>query len=346
MTRIALIAVALLALLVPGGAAAATVVNGDFETGTLSGWHARRATEAGSWFAYKGTDAPIGSKRGDDPVQAPPQGAYAAITDEANPDTLVLYQDIALEPGRSHWLSLLAYYNSDKPIAVPTPDTLAVDDEVLRGQRNQQYRIDVLRPTAPLESVDPADVLLTLFRTMPGGPKAMPPTRITADLSGFAGQTVRLRIATAAHEEVFNAGVDAVSISAVPPGQSPPGRSKQFSLGRTKANRSNGTLALQVRVPGPGSLTAKGSSAAPTNAVRASKAKGPWQAIKPVNVKAPKAGTVTITLRPTQAARAVLRRKHKLRVKVTVTYVPAGGSPEAASLPVTLRLAHLSKKLD
>ena len=69
-----------------------------------------------------------------DPVQAPPQGAYAAITDEANPDTLILYQDIALEAGFSYQLSLLAYYDSYKPIAVPTPDTLSVDEGILGGR--------------------------------------------------------------------------------------------------------------------------------------------------------------------------------------------------------------------
>lgn len=337
-----LFAVVLAAALAPSGAAAATVVNGGFESGTLKGWQALRATEAGNWFAYKGTAAPIGSKRGADPVQPPPQGTFAATTDEANPDTLILYQDIALEAGETHWLSLIAYYNTYEPIAVPTPDTLSVDDAVLAGKANQQYRIDVMRPGAPVESIDPADILLTLFQTKPGDPPKMGPTKLTANLSAFAGQTVRLRIANAVHEEVFNAGVDAVSMSSTPPeGSQKSGGSKGgpilFGFERAKANRKNGIVSLQVRVSGSGLLRAKG---APTSvgAARASVAKTLRKPIEPVTVPIASAKTVTINLRPTSSARAILRQKHKLRVEVAVTYMPTDGSSEAASLPVVFRL--------
>jgi hypothetical protein len=314
----------ILALLAPSGAAAATVVNGGFESGALNGWHAYRSLADGNWFAYKGTAAPIGSKRGADPVQPPPDGAYAAIADEANPDTLILYQDIALEAGQAHQLSLLAYYDSYAPLANPKPDTLSVDSEALAGQHNQQFRIDVMRPTAPLESLDPTDILLTLFRTKQGGPLKMGPTKFTADLSPFAGQTVRLRIATAVHEEVLNAGVDTVRISSTAPGKSPPGGSTgsgRFSIGKVKANRENGTVSLKVRVPGPGRLKATGKK------------------IKSDTARATSAGTVTMHLKPTSAGRTVLKRKHRLRVRVTVRYTPAGGGhAETASMPVLIRL--------
>ena len=46
---------------------AATVVNGGFETGTLSGWNVQRATEAGDWFAYRGTEPPPAAAPGSDP---------------------------------------------------------------------------------------------------------------------------------------------------------------------------------------------------------------------------------------------------------------------------------------
>jgi hypothetical protein len=338
---VALLATALAAALAPSGAGAATVVNGNFESGTLKGWQALKATEAGNWFAYKGTAAPIGSKRGADPVQPPPQGTFAATTDEANPDTLILYQDIALEAGETHWLSLIAYYNTYEPIAIPTPDTLSVDDEVLAGRVNQQYRIDVMKPGAPIESVDPADILLTLFQTKPGDPPKMGPTNLTANLSAFAGQTVRLRIANAVHEEVFNAGVDAVSISSTPPGGSKSGGSKRgpvlFGFEKAKANRKKGTVSLQVRVSGPGLLRATGAPT-PAGTARSSKAKALRKPIEPITVPVASAKTVTINLRPTSSARAVLRQKHKLRVEVAVNYMPTGGSPEAASLPVVFRL--------
>ncbi|HEX6687754.1 MAG TPA: hypothetical protein VF085_03720 [Solirubrobacterales bacterium] len=334
----------LVAVVAPAGAVAATVVNGDFESGTLSGWQVHRATEAGDWFAYQGTDAPIGSRRATpaDPVQAPPQGHFAATTDEANPDTLILYQDVSLEPGFNHQLSLLAYYNSYKPIGVPTPNTLSVDEEVLGGQKNQQFRIDVMKPDVPLESLDPSDILRTLFATRPGDPRTMAPTRLTANLSAFAGQTVRLRIANTAHEEVFNAGVDAVSISTTAPGQSSSHGSKHgpslFSFGRARVNRHKGTATLRVQVSGPGLIRARG---APISAAtgRTSGARGPRSTLEPVTVPIAMAKTVTIHLRPTPSARAIMRQGRALRIRVSLTYLPTGAFAEASSLPVVFGLA-------
>lgn len=336
------------AMLVPSGAGAATVANGGFESGALSGWRLHRVTGAGNWFAYSGTDAPIGRKRKPipaDPVQAPPEGTHAAISDQANPDTLILYQDIVLEPGLDHRLSLLAYYDSYAPIAVPTPDTLSVGGAVLGKQKNQQFRIDVMRPEAPLESVAPADILRTLFATRPGNPLSMGPTRLSANLSAFAGQTVRLRIANAVQEEVLNAGLDAVSIATTRPGQAASGgRGARrdpvlFSFGRVRANRRHGVATLRVSVSGPGLVRAKGTSVSAGQA-RASGRGRLRKPIEPLTLPVARAKTVAIHLRPTPGARAVLRREGRLRVEVAVTFRPLGGGAETATVPVVLRFAH------
>lgn len=338
------------ALLAPAGAAAAAVVNGGFETGSLKGWRVFRATEAGDWFAYKGTEAPIGGRRGAEPIQAPPVGNYAAIADQANPETGVLYQDVALEPGRAHRLDLVAYYNSYEPLAIPTPETLSVDKEVLAGQSNQQFRIDVMSPAAPIDSIAAGDILGTVFRTEVGGPQEMQPTGYSLNLSAFAGQTVRLRIANAVSEEVFNAGVDGVEVVSGPPGQLPPPKftgskkgpgannpdgPKGFSLGKVKANKANGSATLSVQVSGPGRVSAKDGGAKAT--ASAAKAKRP-KMIQPASVQAGAGGTVRLSLRPTAAAREILSRRHRLRVTVAVTFKPAGGAAETASVPVVLKL--------
>ncbi len=319
-------------LLAPGGAGAATVVNGNFETGTLEGWQVHRATESGNWFAYGGTAEPIADKRGDHPPQAPPQGTYAAVADELNPDTLILSQDVALAPGQSHRLSLLAYYSSSSPIAVPGSGTLSVDPEVLAGEASQQYRIDVVKPGAPLETVDPADILATVFRTVPGSPATMQPTRLSADLSPFAGQTVRLRFAVAAHEEVLTAGLDDVSISSEAAGRNGGvvgGRASEWlKLGKLKLNRKNGSASLPVQVFGAGVLAA----------TDASQAKKRPKAIKPATVRVIKPGTATLQLRPTKSALKTLRQKHKLRVKVAVTFTPKGEQSVSTTVPVVLKL--------
>jgi hypothetical protein len=344
----AVLIVVLVAALTPSGAEAANVVNGSFESGTLNGWQLQQTTGAGNWFAYTGTAAPIGSKRPTpaDPVQPAPQGTFAAISDQANPDSLVLYQDVALEAGLSHQLSLLAYYDSYRPIAVPSPDTLSVEDEALRlpngkFKANQQFRIDVIRPEAPLDSLDPADVLRTVFATKPGDPLRMTPRKLTVDLSAFAGQTVRIRIANAVTEEVFNAGVDAVSIATAAPGRSPArgGRGEPilFGFGRLSANRRKGTATLRVHVSGPGLLRAKGVSIS-GNASQVGRTQRHRRPIEPVTIPIAVARTVTIHLRPTLAARAILRRRHKLRVQVAVTFMPTGGSSEVALVPVVFKL--------
>jgi hypothetical protein len=326
------------ALLAPSGATATSVANGGFESGSLSGWQVHRATYAGNWFAYEGTVAPIGHKRGADPVQPPPEGSFAAIADEADPDTLILYQDIAVGSAQGQTLSLLAYYDSYAPLATPTPDTLSVNPETLGGQRNQQFRIDLTRPTAPLESLDPADVLATLFETKPGGSLKMSPTKLTAALGPFAGQTVRLRIAVAAHEEVLNAGVDSVKVSvsgASSGGSSGGGRGHHGAAGggwsrlhlhiaKVRANRRNGTVFLRIWVPGPGRIWATGRK------LRRSRS------------RARSARFVKIRLRPTRSGRARLRRRHELRTKVAVRFKPATGAIERASARVVVKLKQKS----
>jgi hypothetical protein len=341
-------------VLAPGVAAAATVVNGGFETGDLRGWNVSQATGLGDWFAYEGTEPPISGKEVAGPVPPPQQGDFAAITDEYNPDTLVLYQDIGLAPGLDHRLSLFAFYTSHEPIAVPSPDTLSVDDEVLGAAKNQQFRIDVMRPEAPIESVDPADVLLTVLQTKKGAPNEMGPTRLTADLTPFAGRTVRLRIAVAAHEETLNAGVDAVAVESAPPGQLPPlgkkpggggsggSRADLFSFGKAKANPRNGTATLPVRVSEPGLVKAD-AQGAPVATAGVAKGK-PAKLIKPTRARATAKGTVKLLLRPTPAALAVLRQRHKLRVRVAVTFEPKGGKPETATVPVLLKLKAVPRR--
>jgi hypothetical protein len=330
----AIAATACVALAAP--AEAATVANGDFENGTLKGWSVQRATTFGNWFAYKGTSEPIASKRANQPIQSPPQGKYAAIADQLNEDTLILSQDVALEPGTTHFLSLLAFYTSYAPIAVPAPDTLSVDEAQLGEQANQQFRIDVIRPGAPLESLDPADVLATAFRTQPGAGEQMGTALRTADLSAFAGQTVRLRIAVTASKEVLAAGVDSVAITPRPPDpRSLDLNPRRFRLGKAKANPRNGTVTLSAEVPSPGQLSARSAAGKGAGASKAGKAP---KLIRPARLKARAAGTVKLLLKPTAAALATLREKGRLRARVAVTF-KEGVARATATKAVVFKLA-------
>lgn len=197
------VAIALVELLWAGPATAATVVNGGFETGTFNGWTVlNQANGSGNWFVYSGTTSPLSAST----LPSPPQGTYAATSDQTGPGSHVLYQDVALEPGAAHVLSFILYYNNQNG-AFFTPATL---DYTVNP--NQQYRVDIMRPAASPFSVAPADVLLPVFRTNVGAPASLAPTTLTADLSAFAGMTVRIRFAEVDNQFYFQAGVDAVSI--------------------------------------------------------------------------------------------------------------------------------------
>lgn len=316
----AIVSACICALLAPAGAGAATVVNGGFETGDLSGWQVFNSSTGGDWTVYTAADLTLIPE-----FFPPPSGSFAAITFEVEPDTAILYQDVALEPFFSHTLALTLYYNSRAPIVVPSPNSLATDGS---APANQQVRVDVMRPTAPIESLAPADILATVFANNNGDPEIVPPTRLAADLSAFAGQTVRLRIANAVHEAVFNTGLDDVSIISTPPPNA-------FSRGKLTLNKAKGTGKLAINVPGPGVLKAVDARAATAAASAARKPKR----IKAASATPIAAGAVQIPLKPTGAGRKALKAKGKLPVKLRVTFTPTGGTASVRSFNLTLRLS-------
>jgi hypothetical protein len=177
----------------------ATVINGGFETGDFTGWTVQdQEGLSGSWFVYSGTVSPLTGF----PIPAPPEGAFAVISDQSGPGSHILYQDVALEPNQEHTLTFITYYINQAGFFA-TPDTL--DANVFP---NQQFRVDVVDPTQPVSSATGA----LIFRTEEGDPSTLDPTLITFDLTPFAGTTVRLRFAEVDNQLFFEAGVDDVRI--------------------------------------------------------------------------------------------------------------------------------------
>ena len=83
------------------------LVNGDFETGSMSGWgHApgHPLVVLHGWFAYHGTVAPISGA----PVPPPPQGKTAALVDQAGPGGNVLFQTFRVP--KNAQLSMTLWY--------------------------------------------------------------------------------------------------------------------------------------------------------------------------------------------------------------------------------------------
>jgi D-alanyl-D-alanine carboxypeptidase len=180
-----------------------TMVMDDFESGAITGWQAVGGG-SGRWFVYADGHKPPDPAQSDPnvpfDVPDPPQGRFAAVTDMNGPGTRILYRDLRLD-GRFS-LQLSVFYTSDGPLN--SPATLAYDTP----EPNQQFRIDLLRPSAPVDSVAKSDVMVNFFHTSPGDPARRPPTEARIDVSAWAGQTVRLRLATTDNQGPLRVGVD------------------------------------------------------------------------------------------------------------------------------------------
>jgi len=187
----------------PVRAADGMFVMDDFESGALTGWRAL-GSGSGGWFVYtNGSRAP-------DPAQSdpnvpfdlpdPPQGKFAAVSDMNGPGTLILYRDVKLD-GR-FMLHLTVFHAG--AFGFSSPQTLAYDEPA----ENQQFRIDLVAPSAPIDSLASGDVLVNVFKTSTSEPYQRQPTAAKMDVSNWAGQTVRLRLAVTDNRGPLRVGVD------------------------------------------------------------------------------------------------------------------------------------------
>lgn len=310
----------------PAAAGAAGIVNGDFEAGNLEGWTISESNFEGSegtWLAYSGTAVPPPFESGEFSLAAPPQGTYAATSAQNGPGTRILYQDFTVATAGSQQLSLIAYYRSSAPMA-----TLPALD--VTGAPNQQYRIDVIKPSAPIGSVDPEDILLNVFATETGDPTTMAPQTINADLAPFAGQTVRLRIAEADNQGFFNGGIDAVTYAGAET-PTPPAKLGEVWLGKPVAkNRKTGVSTIAVGLPAAGTLKVED--------LRSTTGKGKPR-VKPVTVTVSKSETIQVQLRPTADALKTLKAKGKVSLRAAFSLRLADGRTISLDRLLALRLA-------
>src|SRR4030095_13307960 len=157
--------VALSSVLVGCQARPRTMVMEDCESGAITTGQAV-AGGSGGWFVYSNGHKPPDPAQSDPnapfAVPDPPQGRFAAVTDMNGPGTRILYRDLRLE-GR-FTLRATGVYVGAGPFS--SPATLAYDTP----EANQQFRIDLVSPSAPIDSVAKSDVLVNLFHTSPDYP--------------------------------------------------------------------------------------------------------------------------------------------------------------------------------
>jgi hypothetical protein len=193
-----------------GSATRAATANWNFETGDFTDWRTR-ARGSGAWHVYAdGTKPP--DPADSDPivpfkVPQPPQGRFAAVTDMTAPGTRILYRDVKLD-GRVKLRFTLFYVNHGE---LASPRSLDFNG----SEANQQFRVDLLDPAAPVDSLAARRVLATIFRTVPGDPDTLGPRTIAFDLSRWEGRKVRLRFAQVDNGGPLRAGVDDVRLEAI-----------------------------------------------------------------------------------------------------------------------------------
>jgi len=179
------------------------VTNGSFETGDFTGWSTVENSVFGNWLVTDQLVAPLSGF----PVPPAADGTFQAMVDQTGQGSHILYQDIVIPPSISVTLNLMLWAENYAG-GYANPATL--DPNVIP---NQQARVDIMSTAAPVDDVG-AGVLLNVFKTVPGDPTSIPFGPITANLTAFAGQTVRLRIAEVDNQFFFNLGIDAVSVTA------------------------------------------------------------------------------------------------------------------------------------
>jgi hypothetical protein len=167
------------------------ITNGGFESGDFSGW-IRSPDDNTGFVINDGTIMPPSS----DAPTLPFAGNFSALAQQTPPAVSLLYQDVALpaEAGAItfSWVDRIRNFSYD-------------------FASNQQFRVEIR---------DTNDTALALaFSTKPGDPTLNGWAQRSADLSAFAGQTVRLAFIVNAGLSFLDVHLDEISIrcASLPP---------------------------------------------------------------------------------------------------------------------------------
>jgi hypothetical protein len=187
------------------------IVNGDFEAGggSLAGWTTQQTgTWDGNWYLQTGTNSPLHPFR---VMPSPPQGAFAAMTDQRGSGATVLYQSFVVPFSVQSATIDFSWAIKNQGVRYYTPNSLS---EV--GAPNQQARVDILTASAGPFSVAANDVLLNLFQTEVGDPLISGYNTFSLDVTSLfqdhMGETLTLRFSEVDNQEFLFFGVDAINV--------------------------------------------------------------------------------------------------------------------------------------
>jgi hypothetical protein len=109
--------------------------------------------------------------------------------------------------------------------------------------------------------------------------------------------------------------------------------SNEFTIGKPKRKKAKGTARLPVTVPGPGELSLEGKK------VVSQRPAGGERADAETATTVDSAGTVKLLVKSKGKAKRKLKETGKTKVRLTVTFIPTGGTPASQDAAVKLKLA-------
>jgi hypothetical protein len=188
---------------------AGLITNGNFEAG-LTGWTvANQAGSAGNWYSQTGTTSPVMGYV----VPAPPEGSFAAMTDQEEESSQALIQSFVVPVGVTSINVSFMLFIDNHDEAFSTPSSL--DYTVIP---NQQARIDLLTAAATPFDLTPANIVANLYQTQVGDPLVTGYLPFLVTIGGLTpGNTYQLRFAEVDNQSNFTVGVDSVSVDASVP---------------------------------------------------------------------------------------------------------------------------------
>lgn len=103
--------------------------------------------------------------------------------------------------------------------------------------------------------------------------------------------------------------------------------SNVFSVTRVVLSRRTGSATFSIRVPGRGAIAVLGTY----------RSRGKTIKVGRVARTVSRAGTSKLTLKPGRAAKKVLRRKGRLRIRAKISFTPRGGRTRSSTRTITLK---------
>ncbi len=222
--RVGKVLLASVALVAIGAATAfaASIPNGNFESGNFSDWKIRNKG-SGDWVIYDSGDRKKATKDRGGAILPKPFGEFSAAITQGGPSANVILRTVRV-PADATVMSVKLFWINDGGEPPPAPAAQASADPGywafpgewdFTGPRIQYFVVDLLKPSSPAFTAEKSDVLKTVFKPKIGATKARSGGWVTeaVDVAKFQGQRIKFRLVEADNSGYMNVGLDNLSFN-------------------------------------------------------------------------------------------------------------------------------------